>query len=68
MTAKGEKDSVGRQTVIRLSGRLRSEHLAVTLVDVEVVRFLNSCEQRGVALLYCWPDIREWMIREQDKG
>jgi hypothetical protein len=37
----------------------------VTLVDVEVVRFLIRCEDSGVALLHCSPYIREWMDREQ---
>jgi len=37
----------------------------VTLVDVEVIRFLNACEESGVDLLNCWPYIREWMLREQ---
>ena len=86
MTLKVEKDSDGRKTVIRLSGRLRSEHLAelktqmdgdqsrialdldgVTLVDVEVIRFLNTCEESGTELLHCWPYIREWIIRERDR-
>ena len=38
---------------------------AVMLVDVEVIRFLNSCEESGVELLHCCPYIREWMLREQ---
>jgi len=37
----------------------------VTLVDVEVVRFLGRCEQAGTALLHCPPYIREWIAREQ---
>jgi anti-anti-sigma regulatory factor len=37
----------------------------VTLVDIEVVRFLKSCEEGGVELLRCCPYIREWMLREQ---
>jgi anti-anti-sigma regulatory factor len=37
----------------------------VTLVDVEVIRFLNTCEDSGIELLHCWPYIREWMLREQ---
>jgi hypothetical protein len=84
MTLKIEKVSNGRKTVIRLSGRLRSEHLdelktqidgdqsrialdldSVTLVDVEVVRFLSACEERGIELIHCWPYIREWIIREK---
>ena len=39
----------------------------VTLVDVEIVRFLNACEKGGVELLNSWPYIQEWMIREQDR-
>jgi len=39
----------------------------VTLVDVEIVRFLNACEKGGVKLLNCWPYIQEWMIREKGR-
>ena len=39
----------------------------VTLVDVEIVRFLNACEKGGVELLHCWPYIQEWMIREKGR-
>jgi anti-anti-sigma regulatory factor len=39
---------------------------AVTLVDVEVVRFLNCCERSGVELSHCSPYIQEWMLREQE--
>jgi anti-anti-sigma regulatory factor len=37
----------------------------VTLVDVEVVRFLGTCETEGTALFHCPPYIREWISREQ---
>ena len=37
----------------------------VTLVDVEIVRFLNDCKKNGVELLHCWPYIQEWMSREK---
>jgi len=39
----------------------------VTLVDVEVVRFLGVCEAEGSTVLRCAPYIREWMRREQDR-
>jgi len=39
----------------------------VTLVDVEVVRFLNTCKASGVALLHCGRYMREWMLREKDR-
>jgi hypothetical protein len=37
----------------------------VTVVDVEVVRFLGSCEKQGTELLHCPAYIREWISREQ---
>ena len=38
----------------------------VTLVDVDVVRFLSACESKGVQLLHCSAYIREWIVREQE--
>jgi len=35
------------------------------LVDVEAIRFLNTCEAKGIAVLHCSPYIREWMSRER---
>jgi len=80
---KIEKDSGGPKTIVRLSGRLQSEHVnelktqlegdqsrivldldGVTLVDIEVVRFLDGCRDRGIELLHCPPYVREWMVRE----
>jgi len=37
----------------------------VTLVDVDVVRFLKACEAAGVEVVHCSRYIREWMPREQ---
>lgn len=37
----------------------------VTLVDVETVRFLIECEERGIELLHCSHYIRQWMHRER---
>jgi hypothetical protein len=39
----------------------------VTLVDVEVVRFLSACEAEGSTIRHGPPYIREWMLREQDR-
>lgn len=83
MTLRIEKAPDRHKTIIRLSGRLQSEHIdelkehingaqmpraldleGVTLVNIEVVRFLNACENNGVELLCCSPYIREWMTRE----
>jgi formate hydrogenlyase transcriptional activator len=38
----------------------------VNLVDVEVVRFLGTCEAQGVGLLNCSPYIRDWIDKERD--
>ena len=38
----------------------------VTLVDVEIVRFLGTCEARGVTLLNCSPYISDWIGKERD--
>ena len=37
----------------------------VTLVDVDVVRFLIECEARAIRLTQCPGYVREWMIREK---
>ena len=37
----------------------------VSLVDVEVVRFLRQCEMQGIRLAHCPAYVREWMVREQ---
>ena len=38
----------------------------VTVVDVEIVRFLETCEIRGATLLHCSPYIRHWIGKERD--
>jgi hypothetical protein len=40
----------------------------VTLVDLEVVRFLISCEDEGIELVQCPPYVREWIHRERAEG
>ena len=37
----------------------------VTLIDVESVRFLGTCEERGATLLNCSPYIRDWIGKER---
>jgi hypothetical protein len=40
----------------------------IELVDVEVVRFLNSCQSEGAEIANASPYIREWMLREWKPG
>jgi len=54
---QAQLESNGLRTVLDLD--------QVTLVDVEVVRFLGRCEKAGTELLHCPPYIREWISREQ---
>jgi hypothetical protein len=37
----------------------------VTLIDLEVVRFLNACQDKGIEVANPSSYIREWMIRER---
>jgi hypothetical protein len=37
----------------------------VSLVDMEVVRFLLHCEMQGIRLAHCPAYVREWMVREK---
>jgi hypothetical protein len=38
----------------------------VTLVDLDVVRFLGAREAEGVELVNCSPCIRDWIFRERN--
>ena len=38
----------------------------LTLVDVDVVRFLETCEAGGAEVINCAPYIREWMNQERN--
>ncbi len=40
----------------------------VSLVDLDVVCFLASCQREGVELLHCSPYIRDWIAKEQTEG
>jgi len=81
---KIEKLTKGSTTVLRLVGRINTQHLdevrkliadaeprvkldlsEVTLVDVDVIRFLGNQERRGVQLGNCSRYVREWIQREQ---
>ena len=40
----------------------------VQLVDVEVIRFLGTCQAAGIALVHCLPYISEWISQEHVGG
>jgi hypothetical protein len=41
---------------------------AVTVIGAEGIRFLNSCENEGIAITNASPYISEWMALERDGG
>jgi anti-anti-sigma regulatory factor len=54
---KSQMERNRQQLVLDLKG--------VTLVDVEAVRFLETCEAEGIELLHCSRFVREWILRER---
>ena len=54
---KTQLDVVGYRTVVDVG--------ALTLVSVEGIRFLNACEDDGVAVINASPYISEWMALER---
>jgi anti-anti-sigma regulatory factor len=57
---KAQLKGAGRDIVLDIG--------AVTLVGVEGIRFLNSCENRGIAITNASPYISEWMALERNAG
>jgi hypothetical protein len=54
------------KTQIKDSGSSVSLDLnELRLVDVDVVRFLGTCQREGVELLHCTPYITDWIARER---
>jgi pimeloyl-ACP methyl ester carboxylesterase len=61
-----ELDSVSSH--LRTHGATWVDLEEVSIVDVESVRFLNSCELGGIELRQCPQYVREWMSREANTG
>jgi len=38
----------------------------VNLVDVDVIRFLATCEVQGISIIRCSPYIRDWITKERN--
>jgi hypothetical protein len=54
---KSELEASGPMTALDLED--------VSIVDIEVVRFLGNAERKGTELHHCPPFVREWIYREQ---
>jgi hypothetical protein len=56
------------RTEIKRGGpRLTLDLEEIDVVDIDAVRFLNSCEAQGVEVVNCSLYIREWMFQERAK-
>jgi hypothetical protein len=54
---------------IKASARLIALEMdEVTLVDLDVVRFLGVCESQGIEIRGCPPYIRQWIAQEKESG
>ena len=40
----------------------------VSLVDLEVIRFLATCQTEGVSLVHCSRYIQNWITKERFRG
>src|SRR5437899_7283360 len=38
----------------------------VSLVDVDVVRFLGTCQAEGISLMHCPPYINDWIAKQRE--
>jgi anti-anti-sigma regulatory factor len=80
MTLRIETNPGHQWTMVKLIGRIQTEHLSelkvqldavrsnvvldlsdVSIVNLDVVRFLGVCESRGIQLLDCPTYIRKWI-------
>jgi anti-anti-sigma regulatory factor len=53
---------------IKGSGTVVLDLEEVSLVDLDVVRFLGACQDEGVTLVNCSPYINDWIARERGGG
>jgi len=68
MVIRIERGSRGRLTILRLSGRLQSEHVEQLKAEIEgsTARVVLDLEEvKLVELSQCSPFIREWIARER---
>ena len=54
-----------RKLIAETEGTVKLDLSEVTLVDIDVVRFLGNQELRGVQLANCSRYVRAWIQREQ---
>jgi hypothetical protein len=84
MTLRIETAPDHQRTIVKLIGRIQTEHLSelcaqlgpiggnivldlgdVSLVNLDVVQFLRTCESQGTQLLNCPAYVRKWIDSER---
>ena len=54
---------------IKAGGRsVRLDLNEVSLVDLEVIRFLATCQSEGISLVHCSRYINNWIAKERFRG
>src|SRR5262252_7009205 len=54
-----------RAEIERGGPRVTLDLVEVDLVDIDAIRFLRTCEARGIEVVNCSAYIREWMNQER---
>ena len=54
-----------KQLLRRKGPRFVLDLRELTLVDIDVIRFLGTCEADGTEVINCAPYIREWIDQER---
>ncbi len=70
LTGRIQSNDLGelRTLIVACETHILLDLLDVTLVDVDVIRFLSLGEGAGIELLHCAPYVREWITRERSEG
>ena len=57
-----------KDEIARCGSRVALDLQEVNIVDLEAVRFLNGCQDRGISVVRSAAYIKEWMLRERIDG
>jgi hypothetical protein len=60
INVRAEIEQVGNPAILDMD--------EVNVVDIDGVRFLNECLERGIEVVNCSPYIREWMLQDKRIG
>jgi anti-anti-sigma regulatory factor len=66
---------IQREHIEELTAQIKSGATSVTLdlndvslVDLDVIRFLATCQTEGISLVHCSPYINNWITKERFRG